>query len=70
MSRRKFRVKNGVAFEDGHVFPCYKVQMRILGFLWITIKEFVEEYPEMLGVHVSAKCDANDLLVQPSAMTY
>lgn len=59
---RKYRIKKSAAFENGHVFPCYFVQMRILGFIWITVKEYIEEYPGGLGYHCSAKGEAEDLL--------
>lgn len=62
MNKNKYRIKKDITLDYGHVYPCYKVQMRILGFLWVTVKEYVEEYPEQAGVHLSAKCDAQDLL--------
>lgn len=47
--------------EEAHHFPCYKVQVRILGCIWVTVKKFVEYYPDM-GIHVSARYNAEDLL--------
>lgn len=61
MKNNKFRIRKCRLLEGDNVYPCYQVQMRVLGFVWITVKQFVEYYPDM-GYHVSAKSDAEDLL--------
>lgn len=62
MKRNRFRIKKSEVWEECHPFPCYKVQMKFLGLVWITVKTFVEYYPDMMGYHVSAKGEAEDLL--------
>lgn len=61
MKKNKFRIRKCLILENEHVYPCHQVQMKFLGFAWITVKEFVEYYPDM-GYHVSAQHEAEDLL--------
>lgn len=61
MKRNKYRIKRCEVIEDAYLFPCYKVQIMVLGCIWVTVKKFVEYYPDM-GIHVSARNSAEDLL--------
>lgn len=58
-----YRIKETVVVDWGMPRKAYLVQMRFLWFFWITIREYVEEYPESNGCYPEyAKEDSRDLL--------
>lgn len=58
-----YRIKKTVVLDWGMPRIAYLVQMRLLWFFWITIREYIEEYPESNGCHPEyAKEDSQALL--------
>ena len=61
--KSNYRIKKTVVLDSG--FPCsaYLVQMRFLWFFWLTIREYIEEYPASHGSYPEyAKEDSQNLL--------
>ena len=58
-----YRIKKTVVLDWGMPRIAYLVQMRFLWFFWITIREYIEEYPESNDCHPEyAKEDSQALL--------
>lgn len=69
MMSSNYRIKKTVVLDCGMPRIAYLVQMRFLWLFWITIREYIEEYPESNGCYPKyAKEDSQallDLLEEP-----